>query len=78
MFPRQIWRKWKLIDVESREGFTNCTESQIKCAARINMHGERIKLIDKSNEHAFFPACDTLDAWEHSVFCVKMKEKLFA
>ena len=64
-----------LMNAQNREGFTNCTESKMKCAAGINMHGERIKLIDKGNEHAVFPACDALETWEYVVLCDKMKDK---
>ena len=39
------------------------------------MHGERIKLIDKSNNHACCPLCDSKETWEHVLFCEKLKDK---
>ena len=74
-FQDKHGEKWKSIDVEAREGVTKCTESQIKCAARNNMYGERIKLIDKGNKNAVCPACDALKMWEHVVLCEKLKDK---
>ena len=44
--------RWNLIDIEARTGFVNSTVSQIKCAAGLNVHGERAKNIDAGNEHA--------------------------
>ena len=41
--------------MEAREGFKKSTESQIKCAAAIIVHGERIKVIDKGNRYAVCP-----------------------
>ena len=76
-FQDKHGEKWTLTDVESRERFTNFTESQIKCAAGINVHGERIKLIDKGNEHAVFPTCNALEAWEHVMLSDKMKDKRY-
>ena len=67
-----------LIGVEAREGFTNCNESQIKCAARIIMHEERIKLVDNGNKHGVYPSFDALETWEHVVLCDKMKDKRHA
>ena len=55
--------KWNLIDSESIEGLTRSTASQIICTAGINMHGERIKVIDKCNTHACCPACESKESW---------------
>ena len=74
-FQDKNGEKWWLIDVESREGFMNCTKSQIKCTAGIKICGERIKVIDKGNRHAFFPECKAIETWEHVVFFDKMKDK---
>ena len=61
--------------VEARERSTNCTESQLRCAAVINILVERIILIDKGNTHAVCPVFDELEEWEHVVLCDKMKDK---
>ena len=65
----------ELIDFEVREGFTSSAQRQIKCAAELNMCGERIKVIDTSNKHACCPWCESKETWEHVVFCDKMKNK---
>jgi len=67
--------KWLIIDIEAREGFSNSTTSKIKCAAGLNMYGERIKLIDKKNRHAVCPTCNEIETWEHVMLCEKQKEK---
>ena len=61
--------------MEAREEFTNITESQIKCAAGLNMCGERIKVIDKGNRHVFCLASNAIETWEHVVLCEKMNNK---
>ena len=48
-------KQWWLIAVEAREGFTKSTKNKIKCASGINVHRERIKMIDKGNMHAVCP-----------------------
>ena len=67
--------KLSLIYIEAREGFSNCTESKINFAARINMNRERIKLIDKWNKHDMFPACDELENRENVMLCNKKQNK---
>ena len=59
------------MDTEAREWFSNSTASKIKCMAGINMHGERIKLIDKKNRHADRPLCNEIETWENVVLCEK-------
>ena len=54
--------KWNLIDMEARERFTKSIESQIKCATRLNAHGERIKVIDKGNMHAVCTSYNAIEA----------------
>ena len=39
-------------EIETREWFSNSTESKIKCAAGISVRRERIKLIDKRNRNS--------------------------
>ena len=41
----------------------------------LDMCGERIKFIDKSNTHAYCLACESKESWEHVVLCEKMKNK---
>ena len=72
-FQDKHGEKQNLIDLETREGFTRITESQIKCAAGLNMHGERIKVIDKSNAHAFCPLCNAIKTWEHVLLCKRLR-----
>ena len=55
--------------------FASSTVSQIKCAVGLNVHGERIKFIDKSNMHACCPLCKSKESWEHVVLCEKMKNR---
>ena len=40
------------------------------------MCGERIRVIDKGNMHAFCPSCNSIETWEHVVLCEKIKNKL--
>ena len=54
-FQDKNGEKWKIIDIEAREGFSNSIESKIKCEASINVHGDGIKLIDKRNRNAARP-----------------------
>ena len=61
--------------MEAREEFTNITESQIKCAAGLKTHIERIKVTDKGNTHAVCLSCDVIATWEHVMLCKKMKNK---
>ena len=74
-FQDKCSKKWNLIDLEAREGFTSNTQRQIKCAAELNMHGERIKVIGASNKHACCPLCEPKEKWEHVVLCEKRKNK---
>ena len=64
-----------MIGIESSEGFTRITESKIKCSAGLNVHGERIKLIVKSDNHACYPSCESKETWEHVLLCEKLKDK---
>ena len=50
-------------------------ESQIKCANKISMHRERIKLIGEGNKYAVCPTRDELETWDHDVLCDKLKCK---
>ena len=61
------------IYMEARIGFVNSTVIKIKYAAGLNMHVERIKMIDKSNAHAKFPLCEAAESWEHVLLCLKVK-----
>ena len=70
-FQGRHGEKWTLIDTEAREGFSNCTQIKIKCAAGINVHGENIKLANKGNAHAVCPTCDELETWKHVTLCDK-------
>ena len=47
--------KWTCIDLNFRNMFSQSSASKIKCAAGLNMYGERIKLIDKRNWYVDFP-----------------------
>ena len=58
--------------MEEREGLTRRKESQIKCTAGLNMHGEWIKVIDKSNMHAGCALWKSIETWEHVVMCGKI------
>ena len=53
----------------------NSTDSQIKCAAGLNVYGESAKDIDKSNMHACCPLCKSTESWEHVVLCEMKKTK---
>ena len=35
---------------------------------------DRIKLIDKRNNHAVCPKCDELETWEHAMLCDKQQD----
>ena len=61
-FQDKYGENWNLIDIEAREGFVNSTASQIKCAAGLNVCGERAKDIDKSNTHACCPMCKSKES----------------
>ena len=66
---------WHLIDIEAREGFVNSTIRKIKCAAVLNVYGERAKDIDKKNKHTCCPLCKSKESWEHVTLCGKLKIK---
>ena len=51
-----------MIDIEARNVFAYYIPSMIKCVAGINMHGGRIKDVDKCNVTAVCPMCLTLGA----------------
>ena len=63
--------KWTHIDIEARTGFVNSTVNKIKCAAGLNMYGERVKLIDKTNAHVCCLLCKADESWEHVLLCDK-------
>ena len=54
--------------------FSSSTPSMIKCATGINIYGDRIKKIDKSNTKAFFPLCGADEDWEPVMLCEKNRE----
>ena len=49
--------KWTHIDLNARSWFSKSTKSIINHTAGLNAHGERIKKINKNNDHAEFPSC---------------------
>ena len=56
--------------------FSNSNVSKIKCAVGLSMHGNKIKLIDKRNDHADCPLCSENVSWEYMALCGKKKEKI--
>ena len=66
--------KWTCIDLMARNVLSNITISKIKCAARLNMPGDRIKIIDKRNVHTECPVCNQNESWEHMILCSKQKK----
>ena len=67
--------QWGMVDVDTRNVFTCCTTSLIKCIAGVNLYGERINSIDKSNKTAEFPVCGEKEDWEHLLLCEKNKNE---
>ena len=45
-----------------------------KCVTGINMHGDRIRKIDKRNTTAVFPMCFENKNWDHVIKCCKNKD----
>ena len=58
-----------------RERFMNSTVSQIKCAAGLNVHRERAKNVDKSNECVCCQLCKVEESWKHVLLCGTLKER---
>ena len=73
-FQDKHGENWHLIDIEAREGFASSTVSQIKCAAGLNVCGERAKDIDKSNARVCCPLCKSKESWEHVLLHRKLKK----
>ena len=47
--------KWVHVDMKARDSFAKITTSKVKIEAGWNMHGKRIKIIDKNSKHAGCP-----------------------
>ena len=63
------------MDAEAREGFSNSVARKIESDVGINMHGERIKSIDKNNIHAAFPYCNEIETLEYVTLFNKQNEQ---
>ena len=51
-FQDKHGEKWTCVDLMAHNIFSNSTSSKIKFASTLNMHGDRIKTLDKMNVHA--------------------------
>ena len=60
--------------MKARDSFAKTIENKVKCAAGLNMHGERIQLIDKNSKHADCPTCNIEESWKHVTLCDKNKQ----
>ena len=50
------------------------TIRKVKVTAGMSMRGERIKVIDKNNNHADCTMCAVEEAWEHAAMCNQNKQ----
>ena len=66
-------KQWKLIDEEVRNVLTSCTPIMIKCITGINLYGNMIRMIDKSNATSVCYVCDENEGRDHFASCKKSK-----